>query len=138
MHTDKIYSSYAFSWVTGEEFFMHDQSSENTPLAEMTTRSGQKPSRVLKTKPLSKPIPSIANPSFKNYGGNYVDISLRVIVPQAIGTLQFFDPTHPHATTVLTGEHTTRGCTITFSTRLKKAFDKAQKGITVTTRNGLI
>ena len=81
MHTDKIYSSYAFSWVTGEEFFMHDQSSKNTPLAGMTTRSGQKPGRVSKTKPLFKPIPSIASPSFKNYGGNYVDISLCVIVP---------------------------------------------------------
>ncbi|KAK6971426.1 hypothetical protein R3P38DRAFT_2479492, partial [Favolaschia claudopus] len=38
-------------------------------------------------------------------GGNFVDMSLRVVVEQATGTLFIFDPTHKHGTTRLCGAH---------------------------------
>ncbi|KAF8233988.1 hypothetical protein L208DRAFT_1058591, partial [Tricholoma matsutake] len=54
-------------------------------------------------------------------GGNFVDITLGVVVQQATGTLMAFQPEYPHGTTCLCGAHN-RMCTITFSGHITEAF----------------
>ncbi|KAJ7737977.1 hypothetical protein B0H16DRAFT_1571330 [Mycena metata] len=60
-------------------------------------------------------------------GGNFVQMSLKVVVKQATGTLLSFDPSFQHGTTRLCGGH---NCTITiaFSARIKDAFEYAKNG----------
>jgi hypothetical protein len=60
-------------------------------------------------------------------GGNFVDITLRVVVRQAKATLMLFKPEYAHGTTRLCGAHN-RLCTITFSTHIRKAYEIAVKG----------
>jgi hypothetical protein len=57
-------------------------------------------------------------------GGNFADVSLRVAVEQAAGTLMAFQPEFPHGTTELDGAHS-RTCAITFSAHILKAYEKA-------------
>lgn len=63
-------------------------------------------------------------------GGNFVDITLGVVVQQATGTLMAFQPEYPHGTTRLCGAHN-RMCTITFSGHITEAFKIAVEGIKV-------
>lgn len=63
----------------------------------------------------------------KRGGGNFVDITLRVVVKQAKGTLMAFQPEYAHGTTRLCGAHN-RMCTITFSSHILDAFRVAQGG----------
>ena len=60
-------------------------------------------------------------------GGNFVDITLGVVVQQATGTLMAFQPEYLHGTTRLCGAHN-RMCTITFSSHIAEAFKIAEKG----------
>jgi hypothetical protein len=59
-------------------------------------------------------------------GGNFVDVTLGVVVQQATGTLMAFQPEYLHGTTRLCGAHN-RTCTITFSTHIAEAFKIALK-----------
>lgn len=63
-------------------------------------------------------------------GGNFVDITLRVVVRQATGTLMAFQPEYPHGTTRLCGAHN-RTCAITFSTHILDAYKIAVAGAKV-------
>ena len=63
-------------------------------------------------------------------GGNFVDITLGVVVQQATGTLMAFQPEYLHGTTRLCGAHN-RMCTITFSSHIAEAFRIAVKGAKV-------
>ena len=60
----------------------------------------------------------------QNSGGNFVDVSLRIVVKQAAGTLIAFQLEFPHGTTKLAGAHN-RICAITFSEHILKAYEKA-------------
>lgn len=60
-------------------------------------------------------------------GGNFVDMTLKVVVKQATGTLFTFDPTFPHGTTRLCGAHN-RTITIAFSAHIQEAFERAKMG----------
>ena len=60
-------------------------------------------------------------------GGNFVDITLGVVVQQATGTLMAFQLEHPHGTTHLCGAHN-RMCTITFSSHILEAFKIVVEG----------
>ncbi|KAK7036891.1 hypothetical protein R3P38DRAFT_2517117, partial [Favolaschia claudopus] len=89
-------------------------------------RSGAKNSKT--------PAPPSRDPLFddtslwpESGGGNFVDMSLRVVIEQATGTLFMFNPTHRHGTTRLCGAHNYTA-SFTFSQHIKDAFDKANKG----------
>jgi hypothetical protein len=73
----------------------------------------------------------------QNPGGNFVDVSLRVVVEQAAGTLMAFEPEYPHGTTQLNGAHNCM-CAITFSLHILEAYEKAvaAKGVTVESGSG--
>jgi len=60
-------------------------------------------------------------------GGNFVDITLRVVVKQAVGTLMLFQPEYLHGTTRLCGAQN-RLCVITFSTHILEAYQIAAEG----------
>ncbi|KAJ7190609.1 hypothetical protein GGX14DRAFT_603942 [Mycena pura] len=62
-------------------------------------------------------------------GGHFVDMSLKVVVEQAAGTLLNFDSTKPHGTTRLCGAHNYT-VSITFSAHIMAAFEKAKIGMT--------
>ncbi|KAF8218363.1 hypothetical protein K438DRAFT_1925472 [Mycena galopus ATCC 62051] len=68
-------------------------------------------------------------------GGNFVDMSLKVIVKQATSTLIAFDPTKAHGTTRLCNAHN-QIAAITFSRHIYKAFQKAAAGIVIDTGEG--
>jgi hypothetical protein len=59
-------------------------------------------------------------------GGNFVDITLRVVVEQATGTLMAFCPKFRHGTTRLCGAHN-RIVAITFSSHILKAYETAMR-----------
>jgi hypothetical protein len=54
-------------------------------------------------------------------GGNFVDLTLRVVVKQVTRTLMAFQPKFPHGTTCLC-EAQNRMCTITFSQHIYEAY----------------
>lgn len=56
-----------------------------------------------------------------------MDITLRVVVKQAAGTLLLFQPGYSHGTTRLCGAQN-RLCTISFSTHILEAYQIAVKG----------
>ncbi|KAJ6516895.1 hypothetical protein C8R47DRAFT_1313230 [Mycena vitilis] len=68
-------------------------------------------------------------------GGNFVDMSLKVVVKQAAGTLFAFDPTFRHGTTRLCGAHN-HTVTIAFSARIHDAFEQARQGISIDAGSG--
>jgi len=59
-------------------------------------------------------------------GGNFVDITLGVVVKQAQATLMLFRPESAHGTTRLCGAHN-RLCTVTFSNHILDAYRAAAK-----------
>lgn len=63
-------------------------------------------------------------------GGSFVDVGLRVVVRQAVGTLIAFQPDHFHGTTRLFGAQN-RLISINFSSHILEAFKKAQLGTVV-------
>ena len=68
-------------------------------------------------------------------GGNFVDLTLHIVVKQATGTLMAFKPEFPHGTTRLCGAHN-RICAITFSSHILHAYHVAASGDTVQQGNG--
>jgi hypothetical protein len=68
-------------------------------------------------------------------GGNFVDITLGVVVQQATGTLMAFKPEYLHGTTRLCGAHN-RMCTVAFSSRIAEAFKIASMGAKVEPGSG--
>ncbi|KAK6972311.1 hypothetical protein R3P38DRAFT_2668552 [Favolaschia claudopus] len=78
--------------------------------------------------------PAVSAPSMPG-GGNFVDMSLRVVVEQATGTLFIFDPTHKHGTTRLCGAHNYTA-SFTFSQRIMEAFEKAKLGAQIEAGKG--
>lgn len=71
---------------------------------------------------------STAQPSpLENYGGNFVEASLKVVVRMAKGTIYAFQPDYVHGTSKLFGAHNT-GVAITFSQRLLDAYKKSLEG----------
>ncbi|KAK6974448.1 hypothetical protein R3P38DRAFT_3378644 [Favolaschia claudopus] len=63
-----------------------------------------------------------------NGGGNFVDMTLKIVVHQAAGTLFAFNPAMGHGTTRLCGA-TNYLAAITFSSHIFKTFQMAQTGI---------
>lgn len=63
-------------------------------------------------------------------GGNFVELTLRVVVRQAQGTMMAFQPKYAHGTTRLCGAHN-RVCTITFSSHILQAYQTACAGTKV-------
>ncbi len=59
-------------------------------------------------------------------GGNFVDITLGVVVKQAQATLLLFQPEYSHGTTRLCGAHN-RLCTVTFSSHILDAYRAAAR-----------
>jgi hypothetical protein len=68
-------------------------------------------------------------------GDNFVDLTLRVVVKQAQGTMMAFKPTEVHGMTWLYGAHN-RGLSLAFSSRILDAFQKAQEGIQIESSAG--
>jgi len=64
-----------------------------------------------------------------------VDITLKVVVKQAKGTLILFQPEYPHGTTRLCGAQN-RLCAITFSTHILEAYQVAVQGMKVEAGDG--
>ncbi|KAG1759298.1 hypothetical protein EDD22DRAFT_971676 [Suillus occidentalis] len=58
-------------------------------------------------------------------GGNYVDVSLRVVVKCATDTVMSMQPKFKHGTTLAREGVHRQGTAINFSTHIKKAFDEA-------------
>ena len=63
-----------------------------------------------------------------NGGGNFVDMSLKVVIEQATDTLLNFDPTRLHVTTWLCEAHNYM-VSITFSAHIMAAFKNAEHGM---------
>jgi hypothetical protein len=63
-------------------------------------------------------------------GGNFVDITLRIVVCQATGTLIAFQPEYPHGTTCLCGAHN-RTCAVTFLAHILDAYRITVRGVKV-------
>ncbi|KAJ7898084.1 hypothetical protein B0H13DRAFT_2275785 [Mycena leptocephala] len=85
--------------------------------------------------------PSIADPMAEDPslwpvsgGGNFVDMTLKVVVKQDAGTMFAFVPTFRHGTACLCGGDT---ITIAFSEHILDAFKKAQEGVSVEAGEGL-
>ncbi|KAJ7817789.1 hypothetical protein B0H13DRAFT_1922699 [Mycena leptocephala] len=68
-------------------------------------------------------------------GGNFVDMTLEVVVKQDAGTMFAFDPTFWHGTTRLCGGHN-HTITIAFSEHILDAFKKVQEGVSVEAGEG--
>lgn len=62
----------------------------------------------------------------KNYGSNYVDVGLRVIVESATGTLSVFQPNHLHGTT-FTGGAVNYGLSMTMTQRVRDGYLEMMK-----------
>ena len=73
--------------------------------------------------------PMAKNPSLWPHkgGGNFVEMSLKVLVKQSPGTLFAFDPTFPHGITWPCNAHN-HTITIAYLERLLTAFEKAKQG----------
>jgi len=103
-HTDKCWARYASAWC----------------LDRVVQKPGTEKSRTNHDGENKDAWPS-------GGGGNFVDITLRVVVKQAAGTLLLFQPEYLHGTTRLCGAHN-RLCVITFSTHILKAYQIAVEG----------
>ncbi|KAI6125327.1 hypothetical protein EDD17DRAFT_1771376 [Pisolithus thermaeus] len=99
IHTDQLYAPYALNWVTMHEVIDHDA-------AGLHVRT--KGSKFHRTS-----------------GGNYVDVSLGVVVRCAKDTVMAVKPTSRHGTTLSRPGVKCQGTAINFSTHIKTAFDKA-------------
>ncbi|KAK6972019.1 hypothetical protein R3P38DRAFT_3297240 [Favolaschia claudopus] len=84
------------------------------------TRAGSAPGQIDSTSEDFSKWPA-------NGGGNFVDMTLKVVVHQAAGTLFAFNPAMGHGTTRLCGA-TNNLAAITFSSHIYKAFQLAQTG----------
>jgi hypothetical protein len=72
----------------------------------------------------------VERPSLHCGRGNFVDLTLKIVVKQAAGTLMAFQPKFPHGTTRLCGAHN-RVVAITFSSHILKSYEIAMKGARV-------
>ncbi|KAG1733530.1 hypothetical protein EDB19DRAFT_1911519 [Suillus lakei] len=61
----------------------------------------------------------------RSSGGNYVDVSLRVVVKRATDTVMSMQPKFKHGTTLAREGVCRQGTAINFSRHIKKAFDEA-------------
>ncbi|KAG8957890.1 hypothetical protein FRC03_009707 [Tulasnella sp. 419] len=68
-------------------------------------------------------------------GGNFADLTLKVLVKQSAGTLIAFKSEFLHGTTVLAGAHN-RHMSIAFSEHVLTAFEKAKQGYQVISGRG--
>ena len=59
--------------------------------------------------------------------GNFVELTLRIVVKAATGTLMAFQPEYPHGTTCICGAHN-QVCAITFSSHILEAYKVAMAG----------
>ena len=109
-HTDKCWAHYGLTYCV-ERVVDGEQVATNTHIC----RPGENSSRI-------------ARPA--GGGGNFVDITLGVVVQQATGTLIAFQPEYLHGTTRLCGAHN-HMCTITFSSHIAEAFKIAVEGAKV-------
>ena len=82
---------------------------------------------------MDEPRENIAWPA--KGGGNFVDITLGVVVQQATSTLMDFKPEYLHGTTRLCGAHY-RICTVAFSSHIAEAFKIAMEGAKVESGSG--
>ncbi|KAJ7715587.1 hypothetical protein B0H16DRAFT_1615630 [Mycena metata] len=103
------------------------------PAAGQTSNTPFMPSRP-STRSQSGPITPKVDPATEHParwpiggGGNFVEMSLMVVVKQATGTLLAFDPSFRHGTTRLCGGHN-HTITIAFSAHIKDAFEYAKNG----------
>jgi hypothetical protein len=106
-----VYAKYAFNWC-----IIHQVNSEVPSAAKSHgTRAGSK-HRAAEVQP----------EWLAGGGGNFINVSLKVIIKGAKGTMVGFLPEHIHSTTRLCGMHK-HGMTLAFSSQLTEAFKKAQQ-----------
>ncbi|KAG8923024.1 hypothetical protein FRC02_011447 [Tulasnella sp. 418] len=106
-HVDKAYAKYSFAWCVKREL-------DPTKKRKASAKNVQ---------------------MLRGGGGNFVDLTLRVLVKQAAGTLIAFKSELPHGTTTLAGAHN-RHMSIAFSQHVATAFAKAQQGNEVISGGG--
>ena len=114
-HSDPTYAKYAFSWCVSRHVETHVPS----PAKSHGTRSGAK-----------RRADEVYPEWPAGGGGSFVDVSLKVVVKGAKGTMTCFLPEEIHGTARLCGVHK-RGITIAFSAGLAAAYKKAQEGMGV-------
>ncbi|KAF8882084.1 hypothetical protein BD779DRAFT_1473056 [Infundibulicybe gibba] len=107
-HTDSAFAQWALSWCTTRI------DKVDVPPARYQTRSVSKPS----------------DPGPPGGGGNFVDLSLRVVVKQAQGTMMAFQPEFAHGTTHLCDARN-QVATITFSQHIWNAYLEAEQNLTL-------
>lgn len=108
VHKDPAYADWAFTWYIGR----YTDPAPTSPVKSKDTAHNKK-------RKAAEVHPGPIAP-----GGSFVDVSLRVIVRKTVGTVVAHQPKHPHGTTKLNGGHTRAMC-ISFSRRIKKAFEEA-------------
>jgi hypothetical protein len=114
-HSDPAYAKYAFNWCVGRSV----ETQVPSPAKSRGTRAG------------AKRRADEVHPEWPaGGGGSFVDVSLKVAVKGAKGTMTCFLPEEIHGTTRLCGVHK-RGMTIAFSASLAAAYKKAQQGMGV-------
>ncbi|KAI5994955.1 hypothetical protein EDC04DRAFT_2613086 [Pisolithus marmoratus] len=99
IHTDQLYAPYALNWVT-----MHEVIDHTAAGLHVRTKGSKFP---------------------RTSGGNYVDVSLGVVVKCATDTAMAMKPTSRHGTTLACPGVKRQGTAINFATHIKAAFDKA-------------
>ncbi|KAK7045248.1 hypothetical protein R3P38DRAFT_3347404 [Favolaschia claudopus] len=139
LHTDPAYvpGACAISLNVGRKVDAPEHTSSpavSAPSMRSRLRSGAEKGKGSSSPSLD---PSVDNPALwpAAGGGNFVDMSLRVVVEQATGTLFIFDPTHKHGTTRLCGAHNYTA-SFTFSQRIMEAFEKAKLGAQIEAGKG--
>lgn len=106
VHKDRCFTRYGLSWCVGRTLDQVNSRARKNSVAEDCSL-----------------WPKLG-------GGNFVDVTLRVLVQQAEGTLMAFQPEYPHGTTRLCGAHN-HMVTITSSQHIADAFRKAKLGQTI-------
>ncbi|KAJ7650551.1 hypothetical protein FB45DRAFT_1077286 [Roridomyces roridus] len=107
IHADLSHARFTISWTAAHE---------PDPAAMVSSQPTRARTRQ------SKAVPTVHNPQLP-HGGNFVDLSLKVLVQQATGTLLAHCPEYLHGTTELAGIHAC-GITIPFTLRVKQQFDE--------------
>ncbi|TFY73303.1 hypothetical protein EWM64_g10709, partial [Hericium alpestre] len=89
IHVDGFYANMAYSWVTGEE----ELPAQDPPAAVSVYKTRRQQAQAQAS---SSTAPSLLSPQVipedhpQHFGGNYVDLNLKIIVPQYRGTLMAF------------------------------------------------
>ncbi|KAF8960534.1 hypothetical protein BDZ97DRAFT_1704149 [Flammula alnicola] len=120
-HEDKAYTPYAFAFNIDRRINPKKVPSEPSEPVHQT--------RTAIKKQKEGPAPVIRGPP--GGGSSFVDLSLKVVVRQALGTMMAIRPEFMHGTSMGYGAENS-GVTISFSERIVEAWETARRlGITV-------